>query len=258
MYHPALAQTRDGSTTTSRNSAQDSNSEKIDSNRLGGREDLSAEITKRKESHQHKMKQIRQEIEILKARMNLLQIEIAKLHAECELMDLGVLPGEQGRAGGGPRRAESRAPGEGDASADRDPKRPPEARTDNADARRSDRVGSPDEVIQRELDEVVVIPFPDGATLDEVIKYIRKSTRTEELPNGIPVFVDRRGLSKAEASVDSNVTLKTDDWPLRRSLHFLLKQVGLTYKVEDGLLKIVAEYASQPEKQAEPSTKATR
>ena len=45
---------------------------------------------------------------------------------------------------------------------------------------------------------------------------------------------------------------------LLESLHFLLKQLGLSYKVEDGLLKIVAEYTSQPEKQAEPSTKATR
>ncbi|MBV8557496.1 MAG: hypothetical protein JO116_18190, partial [Planctomycetaceae bacterium] len=72
------------------------------------------------------------------------------------------------------------------------------------------------------------------------LKYIKSATQG---PNdtGIPIYVDPVGLQEAEKTMTSPVTLDLEGVPLRTTLRLLLKQLGLTYTVKDGLLTITSE-----------------
>ncbi|MBV8234029.1 MAG: hypothetical protein JO329_28960, partial [Planctomycetaceae bacterium] len=58
---------------------------------------------------------------------------------------------------------------------------------------------------------------------------------------GIPIYVDPVGLQEAEKTMTSPVTLDLEGVPLKTTLRLLLKQLGLTYTVKDGLLTITSE-----------------
>jgi len=91
-----------------------------------------------------------------------------------------------------------------------------------------------------QLEEPVTMPFPNGTPLEDVLKYIRANTQSEEfgLPAGIPIYVDPVGLQEAEKTLTSPIILDLEGVPLRVSLTLLLGQLGLVYHVEDGLLRI--------------------
>jgi len=56
--------------------------------------------------------------------------------------------------------------------------------------------------------------------------------------SGIPIFVDPTGLRRANQTTSSLVTLDVEGVPLRTTLANLLKQLGLIYQVQDGMLTI--------------------
>jgi hypothetical protein len=94
--------------------------------------------------------------------------------------------------------------------------------------------------ILAKLDEPISMSFPNETPLEDVLKYIKSATQG---PNdtGIPIYVDPVGLNEAEKTMTSPVTLDLEGVPLKTTLRLLLKQLGLTYTVKDGLLTITSE-----------------
>ena len=104
-------------------------------------------------------------------------------------------------------------------------------------------IEAPDDRSQRiiaELGKLTDISFKNETPLEEVIKYVRSSTRGPAFPDGVPIYVDPLGLQEAERSLNSTVTMDVSQVPLKTSLRLLLKQLGLAYQVKDGLLTIIA------------------
>jgi hypothetical protein len=94
--------------------------------------------------------------------------------------------------------------------------------------------------ILKHLEEPISMSFANETPLEDVLKYIKSATQG---PNdtGIPIYVDPVGLNEAEKTMTSPVALDLEGVPLRITLRLLLKQLGLTYDVRDGLLSITAE-----------------
>src|SRR5262249_17446115 len=87
----------------------------------------------------------------------------------------------------------------------------------------------------------LVMSFPSETPLEDVLKHIKSATRSQELPEGIPIYVDPIGLQEAEKSMSSTVILDLKGVALRETLRLALKQLGLLYGVKDGLLSITSE-----------------
>jgi hypothetical protein len=123
---------------------------------------------------------------------------------------------------------------------------PPKA-TEGADARtgrgQTDQRGKDPQslAILDALDKPVAMNFADETPLEDVLKYVKEVTKGPEFPNGIPIYVDPVGLQEAEKTLTSPIQLDLEGVPLRRTLHLLLRQLGLGYIVEDGLLYITSE-----------------
>ncbi len=97
--------------------------------------------------------------------------------------------------------------------------------------------------ILAKLDEPLSMSFPNETPLEDVLKYIKQATQG---PNdtGIPIYVDPVGLQEAEKTMTSPVQLDLEGVPLKTTLRLLLKQLGLTYTVKDGMLTITSESSS--------------
>jgi hypothetical protein len=94
--------------------------------------------------------------------------------------------------------------------------------------------------ILSKLEQPVAMSFPNETPLDEVLKYIKAMTQGPN-DSGIPIYVDPVGLNEASRTLASPVTLELEGVPLKTTLRLLLKQLGLTYTVKDGLLTITSE-----------------
>jgi RNA polymerase sigma factor (sigma-70 family) len=88
------------------------------------------------------------------------------------------------------------------------------------------------------LREPIAMSFANETPLEDLLRYVRSATESPKLPRGIPVYVDPVGLTEAEKTMTSPVTIDLEGVPLRDSLRLVLKQLGLTYSVADGLLTI--------------------
>jgi hypothetical protein len=91
------------------------------------------------------------------------------------------------------------------------------------------------------LKKRVPMPFKNETPLEDVLVYIEEQTKSPELPDGIPIYVDPVGLNEAEKTMTSPITLELKRAALRDSLRLLLKQLGLLYTVKNGLLSITSE-----------------
>ena len=91
------------------------------------------------------------------------------------------------------------------------------------------------------LDRPLSMPFDAPTPLEDVIKYVKSGTQSSALPEGIPIYVDPVGLQKAKKSESSPVKLNLEGVSLKRSLKLALGQLGLMYRVKDGLLTIGTE-----------------
>jgi hypothetical protein len=100
--------------------------------------------------------------------------------------------------------------------------------------------------IVAELGKLIDMSFANETPLDDVLKYIKQATKSPTYPDGIPMYVDPIGLQEAEKSLTSTVSIDLKQVPLRTSLGLLLNQLGLAYRVKDGLLKITSEESADP------------
>ncbi len=105
------------------------------------------------------------------------------------------------------------------------------------------------------LDEAIAMNFPNDTPLEDVMKYIAQSTQDKDtgLPQGIPIYVDPKGLQDVNATMASTVTINLNGVPLKDSLRLLLHQRNLGYRVADGLMVI-----TDPRDVAEPDTPTAR
>ncbi len=119
----------------------------------------------------------------------------------------------------------------------------------NLSERRIKRYGKAVDLLDRDpktksilakLDEPISMSFANETPLEDVLKYIKSATQG---PNdtGIPIYVDPVGLQEAEKTMTSPITLDLEGVALKTTLRLLLKQLGMTYTVKDGMLTITAE-----------------
>jgi RNA polymerase sigma factor (sigma-70 family) len=97
------------------------------------------------------------------------------------------------------------------------------------------------QLIFTKLDDLVAVKFHDETPLEDFLKYIKDATRTSEMKNGIPIYLDPIGLQEAEKSLTSTIQIDLEGVPLRRTLQLVLMQLGLAYMVEDGMIYITSQ-----------------
>jgi RNA polymerase sigma factor (sigma-70 family) len=102
------------------------------------------------------------------------------------------------------------------------------------------------QLIIGKLEESVVMKFVEETPLEEIIKHIRDSTKSSDMPSGIPIYVDPAGLSEADKTMSSTIrNLELDGVPLRRTLQLALAQLDLGYFIVDGMLYITSLESAQ-------------
>lgn len=85
----------------------------------------------------------------------------------------------------------------------------------------------------------ILMPFANETPLEDVLKYIRSATKSDDLPKGIPIYVDPYGLLEADRTLQSPITMDLEGVPLALTLRLALKQLDLDYEVlPEGLLRI--------------------
>ncbi len=100
--------------------------------------------------------------------------------------------------------------------------------------------------ILEKLEQPVTMSFPQDTTLEDVLRYVRSATQGPN-DSGIAIYVDPKGLQEADQTLNSVVQLDLEGVPLKTTLRLLLKQIGLTYTVKDGILTITSiDAADQP------------
>jgi hypothetical protein len=92
--------------------------------------------------------------------------------------------------------------------------------------------------ILAKLDQPTSMPFHDETPLEDLVKYIQSATQDDDLPQGIPVYVDPTGLQEAETTLQSPIQIQLEGVPLKRSLYLALRQLDLAYAIKDGILFI--------------------
>jgi tetratricopeptide (TPR) repeat protein len=96
--------------------------------------------------------------------------------------------------------------------------------------------------ILEKLDQPIAMSFPNETPLEDVLKYIKQATQGVN-DSGIPIYVDPLGLTEADRTPTSPVSIDLEGVPLKVTLRLLLKQLGLTYTVKDGFLMITSQDA---------------
>jgi len=95
-----------------------------------------------------------------------------------------------------------------------------------------------DQAVLMKLQEPIRLNFKN-APLEDVLKFI-KSASQGPADNGIPIFVDPKGLQAAGATMTTLVSIESKEGEaLKSSLERMLKTVNLAYQVRGGLLRIV-------------------
>ena len=92
------------------------------------------------------------------------------------------------------------------------------------------------QVLQR-LELPIDAEFPNGTTLEGILKHIKKATTDATFP-GIPIYVSSFGMREANQSTSIPVSVNLKQQPVRVILHQVLAGSGLSYIVKDGFLMI--------------------
>ncbi|WP_165227531.1 mucoidy inhibitor MuiA family protein [Aquisphaera insulae] len=100
--------------------------------------------------------------------------------------------------------------------------------------------------VVEELAKPIPLNFPNETPFEEVMQYLKQATTTKDFPDGLPTYIDPVGLQEADKTMTTPVSLNLTNVPLRTGLGLMLKQLGLTYRVKDGVLMIVSQ-ASEDE-----------
>ncbi len=99
--------------------------------------------------------------------------------------------------------------------------------------------------ILKALEEFIDAEFPNETPLEKVLQHIKSSAKGPEFPNGFPIYVNPVGLQEAEKTMTSPVTIDIKGVSIKDVLRLVLKQLGLTYDVHDGILEITSENSEE-------------
>ncbi len=103
-----------------------------------------------------------------------------------------------------------------------------------------------------ELGKPISMPFGAETPLEDVLQYVKTSTKGPAFVDGIPIYVDPIGLAQVDKSMKSTVRdFQIEGVPLRTTLKLLLRQLDMTYVLSDGLLRITSNESADDEEQAE-------
>ena len=67
------------------------------------------------------------------------------------------------------------------------------------------------------------MPFANETPLEDVLKYIKTASESPQLPDGIPIYVDPAGLTEAEKTMTSPVTIDLNGVSLKTTLRLILR-----------------------------------
>jgi hypothetical protein len=203
-------------------------------------------VTRQKEENRRRWEETQRTIAILQAQMALKNAELQMLDAEFQLLQLGVsLEGEARRpASELPRRDRAREEERGDPQEEREPENRESAQKTVKEPRNI--------VIQKTLQDLTIPARDDDVSLGELVKSVRRVSRTADLPDGIPIYFDPPSLLNAGATMESKVKPNNDGLNLAQYLTQVLKPIGLSYQVEGGLMKIVERREEEARTNPEP------
>ena len=108
------------------------------------------------------------------------------------------------------------------------------------------KVSTRTKAILAKLEKRVSMSFANETPLDDVLKYIKQATTTGQNDPGLPIYVDPIGLRYAKSSLTSTVVLDVEEAPLKVTLPQILKQLNLTYIVNDDVLIITSPQGNIP------------
>ncbi|WP_422931067.1 RNA polymerase sigma factor [Singulisphaera sp. PoT] len=94
------------------------------------------------------------------------------------------------------------------------------------------------QAILKALEKPIDVKFVNETPFEEVLKYIKAQTISDEFRQGIPIYLDPIGLQEAEKTTSSPIIIELHGVPLRTTLNLILSQLGLIYDVQGGVLKI--------------------
>ncbi len=96
--------------------------------------------------------------------------------------------------------------------------------------------------IRQRLEMVVGADFPRTASLETLLKTIKKITTDTTYP-GIPIYVDPAGIKDVRLTMEAQVPEIVGQQPIRNILSDSLRPLGLMYDVRDGFLMISSRTA---------------
>lgn len=94
------------------------------------------------------------------------------------------------------------------------------------------------------LNEPLATAYPDGATLEDMLKDIKaRTTGKPKLKSGLPIYADPVGLQEANQTMTSTVKRPelTDRMTLGDQIRQALEPLGLVYMVRDGFMMITSK-----------------
>ena len=101
------------------------------------------------------------------------------------------------------------------------------------------------DAIRAKLEEKISMNFANPTPFTDIKKYIEQATQDEAagFPTGLPLYIDPEGLEavsdfEPKITMASTVTMKLEGVPLRTTLRLLLRQLGLDYRVDGGVILI--------------------
>jgi len=94
--------------------------------------------------------------------------------------------------------------------------------------------------ILEKLEQPIPMEFASETPLRDVIAYIKAATADEknEKDDGIPIYLDPKGIKEGDFTFESPVTIDLKGIPLKITLRLLLGQLDMAYAVKEGILII--------------------
>ncbi len=74
--------------------------------------------------------------------------------------------------------------------------------------------------------------------LEIVLAYLKMATESDDLPDGLPIYVDSEGLRRAGRTLDDTVAFGADDISISMALSAILRDLGLIWELRDGVIVI--------------------
>ncbi len=113
--------------------------------------------------------------------------------------------------------------------------------------------------ILSKLEEKVSMNFPNPTPFEDIVKYIASATEDKAagFANGLPIYVDPSGLEEVESAMAATITINLEGIPLRTTLRLALRQLGLDYRVDGGVL-LISDIHSIAVQDAKAARRASR